>query len=150
MLTFFSNATDNISQNSLKEFGRIFTCVNFWPKIFFPSFPRAKYRIDRSFLSASLILIPLNRFVHVFIEAVSFVLGSFCLARRFRRPVELPKAVIVNNIFLSGSEGFRCRCSSLSLLPVRKCSTLVSSTVVCIYYLMMGGWNTWMTIRYKS
>ena len=136
------NATDNMSQNSLKENRRIFNCVNFWLKIFFPSFPRAKYRIDKSFLSASSILIPLNCFVSVFIEAVSLSSNLFCSRKflpsktfsviLFRRPVDFPKAVVVDDIFLSGSERFLCRCSSWSLLPAGKCSTVVCSTVVCI------------------
>ena len=33
--------TDKFSQNSLKEICRTLTLVNFWPNIFFPSFPRA-------------------------------------------------------------------------------------------------------------
>ena len=46
-VTLLTNATDRFSKNSLKKIWRILTRVNIWPKIFFPSFPRAKKK-DRS------------------------------------------------------------------------------------------------------
>ena len=36
----------------------------------------------------------------------------------FRRPMDFPKMVVVDDIFLSGSRGYQCRCSPLILLPV--------------------------------
>ena len=48
------------SQNSLKEICKTFTLVNSCPKILFPSFPSARYRTERIFLSASSSRFPLN------------------------------------------------------------------------------------------
>ena len=72
---------------------------------------------------------PLNRFVSVFIEAVSsssnlfFFLGGFCLDETFieiplRRPVDFLEMEAVDDIILSGSKGFQCKCSLLLLLLV--------------------------------
>ena len=44
-----TNAKDKFSQISLKKICRTLTLVNFWPNIFFPSFPRAKHSMDLSF-----------------------------------------------------------------------------------------------------
>ena len=64
-------------QNLLKKKWRIFTRVNFLAENLF-SFVSEGFRIDQSFLSASSNLMPLNRFVSVFIEAVSSLSNLFC------------------------------------------------------------------------
>ena len=68
---FHTKAIARNSQNSLKEICKTFTLVNFCPKILFPSFPSARYKTERNFLSASSIRIPLNFLVSIFIDAAS-------------------------------------------------------------------------------
>ena len=75
---FFTKAIARESKNFLKAIYKIFTLVNFCPKILFPSFPNAKYRTDRSFLSASSSRIPLNFLVSDLIEADSFLSYHLC------------------------------------------------------------------------
>ena len=68
---FLTKAIARKSQSSLKEVCKIFTFVSFCPKILFPSFPNARYKTDRSFLSASSSRIPLNFLVSDLMEADS-------------------------------------------------------------------------------
>ena len=75
---FLTKAIARESQNSLKEICKIFTLVNLCPKILFPSFPNARYIIDRSFLSASFSRIPLNFLVSDLIEADSSLSYRLC------------------------------------------------------------------------
>ena len=57
---FLTKAIARKPQNFFNEICKIFTYVNFCPKILFPSFPKARYKTDRNFLSASSSRIPLN------------------------------------------------------------------------------------------
>ena len=70
---FLTKTIARDSQYSLKEVCKTFTLVNFClcPKILFPSFPSARYRIERSYLSASSSRNPLNFLVSVLIDADS-------------------------------------------------------------------------------
>ena len=54
------NAASNKDQNSEKFIAKILTLGFFCVKTLFPSLPRARNKIDRSFSSASVRLIPLN------------------------------------------------------------------------------------------
>ena len=78
MFVFLTKAIARKSQNSLKEICKIFTLVNFCPKILFPSFPNARYRTDLNFLSASSSRIPLNFFVSDLMEADFFSSCRLC------------------------------------------------------------------------
>ena len=85
---FLTKAIAKNSQNCLKEICKTFTLVNFCPKILFPSFPNARYKTDRNFLSASSIRIPLNFLISVFIEAVSsssYLLCSWIFLSNLKR-----------------------------------------------------------------
>ena len=68
---FLTKAIAKKSQNSLKEICKIFTYVNFCPKILFPSFSKVRYKTDCNFLSASSSRIPLNFLVSDLMEADS-------------------------------------------------------------------------------
>ena len=75
---FLTKAIARESQNSLNEIYKIFTLVNFCPKILFLSLPSARYRTERSFLSASSSRIPLNFLVSDLIEADSSSSHRLC------------------------------------------------------------------------
>ena len=75
---FITKAIARESQNSLKEICKIFTLVNFCPKILFPLFPNARYRTDCNFLSASSSRIPLKFLVSDLMEADSSLSYRLC------------------------------------------------------------------------
>ena len=68
---FLTKAIARKSQNSLNENCKIFTFVNFCPKILFPLVPKARCKTDHNFLSASSSRIPLNFLVSDLMEADS-------------------------------------------------------------------------------
>ena len=68
---FLTKAIARESQYSLKEICKIFSLINFCPKNLFHSFPNARYRTDRNFLSGSSSRISLNFLVSDLMEADS-------------------------------------------------------------------------------
>ena len=126
-VTLLTNATDRFSKNSLKKIWRILTRVNIWPKIFFPSFPRAKKKIDRSFLSASSNLKRLKFFVIVFLFPKLSLYRHIYFVHGYSFPdglvfgflvIRFPTVAGVGGIVLSCLEGCLCRYIFLRLLPV--------------------------------
>ena len=120
-IVFLTKAIARESQNSLKEICKIFTLVNFCPKILFPSFPSARYRTERSFLSASSSRIPLNFLVSHLIEADSSL--SYCLCswvflsilerlwELFLRSSDFPNLEVVGDVSPKDLVNFLCLCS---------------------------------------
>ena len=68
---FLTKAIARESQYSLKEICKIFSLINFCAKNLFHSFPNARYRTDRNFLSGSSSRISLNFLVSDLLEADS-------------------------------------------------------------------------------
>ena len=110
------NAACNRVQNSEKDIARILTIVFFCVKTLFPSLPKARKKIDRSFLSASVLLIPLNFFFFSLIRLSSadsycFIAFLFLLSLlAFSTSDSLPVACSKIGICVSGTSG-PCRLS---------------------------------------
>ena len=81
MLGGLLNAASSRVQNSEKVVAKILTLGFFCVKTLFPSLPMARNKIDRSFLSASVRLIPLNFLFSSLIRfssAIRTVSSRFC------------------------------------------------------------------------
>ena len=76
----FLKAVSSMFQNSVNDTAKAFTREIFEQEQFFPSLPNAKNKIERSFLSASARLIPLNFF---FSSLIRFLRRLCMKSKRF-------------------------------------------------------------------
>ena len=110
------NAASSRVQNSENDIARILTLGFFCVKTLFPSFSRARNKIDRSFLSASVRLIPLNFLFSLLIrfssaDSYCFIALLFLLSLlAFSASDSLPVACSKIGICVSGISG-PCRLS---------------------------------------
>ena len=99
-----SKAASSRVQNSVKEMVKILTLGIFCVKTLFPPLPRARNKIERSFLSASVRLIPLN---FLFSSLIRFSSGvSYCI---------IAFLFLVSLLALSVSDSLPVTCSKMGI-----------------------------------
>ena len=93
-----------VVQNSENDIARILTLGFFCVKTLFPSLPRSRNKIDRSFLSASVRLIPLN---FLFSSLISFSsVDSYCF---------IALLLLLSLLAFSASDSLPVACSKIGI-----------------------------------